>query len=186
MAQPDAKIKYLEHELTQQEKRIPMLEISGTGAATEERIVAIEKKMRDIEALVKGLTQELLDLKSLAMKMSKQTEERRMQDFKRVQPVMQSGQQPAAVPGSAPGTSSTVVMRKGSKQPDVPAAPPEPAMDMIMQPDGTMKMEPRRGDKNYIVASAGYGRNKKGTSVKQKQGDLIVAAEEDKKDPAKK
>ncbi len=37
-----------------------MLEISGTGAATEERIVAIEKKVRDMEALVKGLTQELL------------------------------------------------------------------------------------------------------------------------------
>ena len=53
-----------------------MMEISGTGAATEERIVAIEKKMRDMEALVKGLTQELLDLKSVAMKMSKQTEER--------------------------------------------------------------------------------------------------------------
>ncbi len=59
--------------------------------------------MRDIEALVKGLTQELLDLKSLAMKMYKQTEERRMQDFKRVQPVVQSGQQPAAAPGSASG-----------------------------------------------------------------------------------
>ncbi len=59
-------------------------------------------------------------------------------------------------------------------------------MDMIMQSDGTMKLEPRRGDKDYIVASAGYGRNKKGTSVKGKQSDLIYAAEEDKKDPAKK
>jgi hypothetical protein len=59
-------------------------------------------------------------------------------------------------------------------------------MDMIMQSDGTMKLEERRGDKNYIVASAGYGRSKKGTSGKSKQGDLIVAAEEDKKDPAKK
>ena len=39
--------------------------------------------MRDIEALVKGLTQELLDLKSLAMKMNKQTEERSRQESKR-------------------------------------------------------------------------------------------------------
>ncbi len=62
-----------------------MMEISGTGAATEERIVAIEKKMRDMEALVKGLTQELLDLKSVAMKMSKQTEERSRAELKRVQ-----------------------------------------------------------------------------------------------------
>ncbi len=57
---------------------------------------------------------------------------------------------------------------------------------MIMQSDGTMKLEHRRGDKNYIVASAGYGRKKKGTSVKQKQSDLIYATEETKSDPAKK
>jgi hypothetical protein len=162
-----------------------MMEISGTGAATEERLVTIEKKLRDLEALVKGLTQELLDLKSVAMKMSKQTEERSRAELKRVQQPGASVAQPAA-PGGAPGSSSTVVMRKGAKQTDTPAAPPEPAMDMIMQSDGTMKLEPRRGDKNYIVASAGYGRNKKGTSVKGKQSDLIYAAEEDKKDPAKK
>jgi len=160
-----------------------MLEISGTGPATEERIVAIEKKVRDLEALVKGLTQELLDLKSLVMKMSKQTEERSRQDLKR--PVVQGTQQQSAAAGSM-APSSTVVVRKGSRQADAPASPPEPTMDMIMQPDGTMKMEERRGDKNYIVASAGYGRNKKGTSVKAKQSDLIYAAEEDKKDPAKK
>jgi hypothetical protein len=58
-------------------------------------------------------------------------------------------------------------------------------MDMIMQPDGTMKLEPRRGEKDFIVASAGYGR-KKGASGKPKQSDLIYAAEEDKSDPAKK
>jgi hypothetical protein len=163
-----------------------MLEISGTGPATEERIVAIEKKMRDIEALVKGLTQELLDLKSLAMKMAKQTEERSRQELKR-QPVVTETQTTSASPGNAMGSSSTVVMRKADKRPaDIPSAPAEPAMDMIMQSDGTMKMEPRRGDKNYIVASAGYGRNKKGTSTKLKPGDVIVAAEEDKKDPAKK
>jgi hypothetical protein len=163
-----------------------MMEISGTGAATEERIVAIEKKMRDMEALVKGLTQELLDLKSVAMKMSKQTEERSRAELKRVQPGVQGAQPQPVTQGVAPGPSSTVVMRKGAKSSDAPAASPEPAMDMIMQTDGTMKLEPRRGNKDYIVASAGYGRNKKGTSVKGKQSDLIYAAEEDKKDPAKK
>jgi hypothetical protein len=163
-----------------------MMEISGTGAATEERIVAIEKKLRDMEALVKGLTQELLDLKSVAMKMSKQTEERSRVELKRAQSGVQSTQPQAATPVGVQGASSTVVMRKGAKLSDAPAAPPEPAMDMIMQTDGTMKLEPRRGPKDYIVASAGYGRNKKGTSVKGKQSDLIYAAEEEKKDPAKK
>jgi len=185
MAQSDAKIKYLEHELDQQEKLIKMME-TGTGVS-EDRIASLEKKVRDMEALVKGLTQELLDLKSIAMKMSKQTEERSRQQLVRG-PIVQGASAPAqAAPSpsvAAPSGGSTVIRPKG-RQPDVPAEPAEPAMDMIMQQDGTMKLEPRRGDKNYIVASAGYGRNKKGTSVKGKQSDLIYAAEEDK-DAAKK
>ncbi len=174
------------HERDCEEKLIPMMEISGTGAATEERIVAIEKKLRDMEALVKGLTQELLDLKSVAMKMAKTTEEGRRAELKRAQVGVQGAQPQTVSPAGAPGSPSTVVMRKGGKPADAPAAPPEQAMDMIMQTDGTMKLEPRRGNKEYIVASAGYGRNKKGTSVKGKQSDLIYAAEENKKDPAKK
>lgn len=183
MAQSDAKIKYLEHELDEQEKLITMMEISGSGGATEDRIVALEKKVRDMEALVKGLTQELLDLKAIAMKMSKQTEERSRQELKRA-PVVQGAQspQPAATGGTTSG--STVIRPKGARQPDVPATPPEPAMDMIMQQDGTMKLEPRRGDKDYIIARAGYGQKKGGKQAKQ--GDLIYAAEETKSDPAKK
>ncbi len=163
-----------------------MMENSGSGAATEDRIAALEKKMRDMEALVKGLTGELLDLKSIAMKMSKQTDERIKQDLRRPAAIVQGAQpSPSAdVAGSSSG-GSTVVMRKGARQPDVPATPPEPVMDMIMQQDGTMKLEPRRGDKDYIVARAGYGQ-KKGAAGKPKQADLIYAAEEDKKDPAKK
>ena len=52
-------------------------------------------------------------------------------------------------------------------------------MDMIMQTDGTMKLETRRGEKNYIVASAGYGR-KKGKDPAKKQGDLIYAVDDEK------
>jgi hypothetical protein len=163
-----------------------MLENSGIGAATEDRIAAMEKKMREMEALVKGLTQELLDLKSVAMKMSKQTEERSRQELKRAPTVIQGPQPyPSGDAGSSSSGGSTVVMRKGARQPDLPATPPEPVMDMIMQQDGTMKLEPRRGDKDYIVARAGYGQ-KKGAAGKSKQGDLIYAAEESKSDPAKK
>ena len=55
---------------------------------------------------------------------------------------------------------------------------------MIMQTDGTMKAEPRRGDKDYIIASAGYGKKK--SAAKGKQSDLIYATEETKSDPEKK
>jgi hypothetical protein len=181
MAQSDAKIKYLEHELDEQERTITMMESSGPS---EDRVAALEKKVREMEALVKGLTQELLDLKSIAMKMSKQTEERSRQELKRGPIVQSSGSAPASAPQPTTSASGTTVIRPKSAA--APAEPAEPAMDLIMQPDGTMKLEPRRGDKDYIVASAGYGRNKKGVSTKAKQSDLIYAAEEDKSDSGKK
>ena len=183
MAEESAKIKYLEHELDQQEKLITMMETS-LSAATEDRIAALEKKVREMEALVKGLTQELLDLKSVAMKMNKQSEKRSRQDLRRGTIVAGAPAQQAA-PAAPSSTGSTIIRPKGSRQPEAPAAPAEPAMDMIMQPDGTMKLEPRRGDKDYIVASAGYGK-KKGGASKGKQSDLIYATEETKSDPAKK
>jgi uncharacterized coiled-coil protein SlyX len=185
MAQSDAKIKYLEHEIDEQEKLITMMEISGSGGATEDRIVALEKKVRDMEALVKGLTQELLDLKAVAMKMSKQTEEAARARLK-VGPVAQGAQSPQpTASGGGTASGSTVIRPKGARQPDVPATPQEPVMDMIMQQDGTMKLEPRRGDKDYIIARAGYGQKKGGKQAKQ--GDLIYAAEEKpKSDPANK
>jgi hypothetical protein len=161
-----------------------MMETS-LSAATEDRIAALEKKVREMEALVKGLTQELLDLKSVAMKMNKQNEERSRQDLKR-SPIVAGAPVQAPTPASAPSSSgSTVIRPKGARQAEAPAAPVEPAMDMIMQPDGTMKLEPRRGDKDYIVASAGYGK-KKGAGGKAKQSDLIYATEDTKADPAKK
>ncbi|OPY37207.1 MAG: hypothetical protein A4E35_01673 [Methanoregula sp. PtaU1.Bin051] len=162
-----------------------MVNGSAGGAAGDDRIAALERKVKEQEALVKGITEELLDLKSIVMKLSKASEERSRQELKRVQPVVQQGaqQKPAGSGGAAAPVGSTVVMRPKSKQAE-PAKPQEPAMDMIMQPDGTMKLEPRRGEKNYIIASAGYGRKKGG--VQKKQSDVIYAVDEDKADPAKK
>ncbi len=160
-----------------------MVNGSAGGAAGDDRIAALERKVREQEALVKGITEELLDMKSIVMKLSKASEERSRQELKRVQPVAQGAQQPAGAGGaSAPG--GTVVMRPKSRQAEA-AKPSEPPMDMIMQPDGTMKLEQRRGDKSYIVASAGYGR-KKGRDSGKKQSDLIYAVDEEKADPAKK
>jgi cell division protein FtsZ len=144
---------------------------SGIGSATEERIVALEKKLIDLEALVKRLFRELLDLKSVAMKMSKQTEERNRREAKRGPTVLQGVQNQPVPPAGATAASSTVVMRNGTCSADAPSA--TPSIDMIMQSDGTLKLEERRGDKNYLVTSPGNGKSKKGVSVKSKQGDLI-------------
>lgn len=151
---------------------------SAGGAAGDDRIAALERKIRELEALVKGITEELLDMKSIVMKLSKASEERNRQELKRAQPIVQGAQQQATGGG-------TVVMRPKSARQGEPVKPEETPMDMIMQPDGTMKLEQRRGDKNYIVASAGYGR-KKGKEPAKKQSDLIYAADDEKANPAKK
>ena len=48
-----------------------MIDGSAGGAAGDDRIAALERKIRELEALVKGITEELLDLKSIVMKLSK-------------------------------------------------------------------------------------------------------------------
>jgi hypothetical protein len=155
-----------------------MLEKRIIDVATEDRFAALEKKMSDMEAHVNGLTQELVDLKSIAMKMSKQIEARDRQELRR------SSQIPTTVPGSTaiPRSSGTVIMPKGARKLDTPA---EPVMENILQLDGTLEKEPRRGQKKPIDASIGYGRNKNG-SVKTRPGDLIIAVEKEMKEPAKK
>jgi hypothetical protein len=155
-----------------------MLEKRITDVSTEDRFAVLERKMSDVEAHVKGLTQELVDLKSFTMKMSKQIEARDRQELRKGSPLK------TTTPGSnaIPMSSSTVFMSKGAGK---PATPAEPVMDDILQLDGTIEKEPRSGDKKPIDASVGYGRNKKG-SLKAKQSDLIIAVEKDTKDTAKK
>ena len=155
---------------------ITMTENSGNGAKSEDRIAALEKKVNAIDALVKGLTQELLDLKPLLMKTSKVT-------------IVKGVQVLSADPvcGTTPqqqGSSTVIVTRRTHVEDTEPQAAAEPGMDMILQSDGTKKLEPRRGDKNCIISSTrdstpgGYGRNKKRISVNPKQSKLT--AEEDK------
>ena len=160
------------------------MEISGTDGS-EERIAVLERKLQDMEPLVKGLIAELLDFKALAMTMSREAEERSRQELKLGQ-VVQSTPYPAQVVSSASASDgSTIVRLRSGHQADVPAAPPEPEMVRIMQSDGTMKMEPRFGG-SINTSSVGYGRTKKGTFATEKQAPLIYAADKDKSDPAKK
>jgi TolA-binding protein len=144
---------------------IAMVENSGSGAASEDRIAALEKTVTDMEALVKGLTEEFLDLRTIIMKMSKETEKRSLQELKRLQRIVQGAQVPGVVAGRSPPQA------QGSRTINAePKAPTEPSMDMIMQTDGTKKPEVRGG--NFIVASSGNGRSKKGVSTKPEQSKI--------------
>jgi hypothetical protein len=127
------------------------MEISTTGE-TEERIAVLEKRVRDMEALVKGLTDELLDLKTVARALSRQGGERSRQELTKgtvvrgTTPPLQTDPS-ASPPDAVPADDRTVIRLKGASQQDVPDVPAETGMVRIMQSDGTMKMEKRHGNK---------------------------------------
>jgi hypothetical protein len=154
----------------EKEKDMEIIKDRENAIPVEDRVASLEKKMRDMEALVRGLTEELLDLKSITMRMNKAREEPR--------PDRSMSKAPTAAAG---GQSTVVVPRKPASPPQVraPAAPVEPEkMDMIMQPDGTLKPEKRQSS-DYIVASAGYTKKNKPGQSGGKSSDLIVAEEEE-------
>jgi len=135
------------------------MEILGTDVS-EARITALEEKVRDMEALAKGLINETLDLKSDVMTMSKEADEQSRQELKRgttVRGMASSSPAGSASPSAAAADGSTTIRPRVAPRQDVPAAPPEPAMVLIMQSDGTMKMEPRCGDQKQTDSSGGYG-----------------------------
>jgi uncharacterized coiled-coil protein SlyX len=132
-----------------------------------DRVNELEKKVREMEALIKGLTNELLDLKSIVERMNSRMEEKRP-------PVM------ARPPGRL------TISQRG--QPGEAAPVDEGELVRIMQPDGTMKEE-RRKDSDYIVASAKSAaalRNKgKGEPAKGKGSNALIYAVEEE-DPKSK
>ena len=156
------------------------MEISGTGVS-EDRIAVLEKRLREMDALVKGLIDELLDFKAIAMTMARQTGDDNAQEVSLGSMVGSTASPSVATPAEG----STVIRLSGAHQPNVPVAPAEPAMVRIMQADGTMKMEPRYGERSAIDSSTGYGRTRKGAAGRTTQNPLIYAAEEDKSDRAK-
>jgi uncharacterized coiled-coil protein SlyX len=124
-----------------------------------DRVNELEKKVREMEALIKGLTNELLDLKSVVERMNSRMEEKRPQVMTR-------------------SAGRVTVSQKGESAPV-----DEGELARIMQPDGTMKEE-RRKDSDYIIASprsAAALKNKgKGEQSKGKGSTaLIYAVEED-------
>ncbi len=141
------------------------MEISETGGP-DDRIAALEKKTEEMEALVKGLMAEMLDIKAIAMKRAQQGGEQNRQPQAREpsvvgNPAKRRRRRPQPHPRLLPHPWRThiVIRPKSAARPEVTAEPAEPEMVRIMQSDGTMKMEVRRGDKN-LRDSTGSGRHK--------------------------
>jgi hypothetical protein len=131
-----------------------------------DRVSELENKVREMEALIKGLTNELLDLKSVVERMNTRMEEKRP-------PLL-----------TRPAGRVTVSPRGKEGAPV-----DEGELARIMQPDGTMKEE-RRKDSSVIVASAKSAaalRSKgKGEPSKGKGSTALIYAVEEEETTSKK
>jgi Predicted membrane protein len=129
-----------------QEILIRPMDGSDTKKA-DERVAALEKKTGEMEALLKGLMAEMLDVKAIAANLARQsTEQYRPEPAQEtVSPAPESAVSPA--PAAPAPENRTVIRVKSAPKPEAAPAPAEPEMVRIMQPDGTMKLEVRRGDK---------------------------------------
>ena len=194
MAMKDAKIKYLEHELEEKERARDLLREADrreaerpAGGNDDGRTATLERRVRELEAVVKGLTEELLDLKALVQKMSRA--------FEREEPPAHMRRAPSSRTPEPAESAPTVLVRPRNADKLSPQAPPvqtgvplAPAsaalsedMDMIMQPDGTIRPEKRIG-KEYIVAPNGYQNKrqdrKSGQDRSERHVDAVIFAEE--------
>lgn len=137
------------------------------AAEAEERIAALEKKYRELDALAKGLVHEILDLKSLVRNMAG-----RAGEGAGTGDVTAAGPDTAATaelsreePAPAAPVDRIVIAPKGAKAQEPPK---EPGMVRIMQPDGTFKLEPRRGDAS-TSSSASFDKGKKSTLFRNRK-----------------
>lgn len=207
MALKDAKIKFLEQELEEKERAIGMMRDSENVQPSlqpqdDTRVAALEHRVRDLEAVVKGLIEEVLDMKAMTQKIYKVAEEQtpRPQQVQRPRPagstVMVHPRNAGRLNDSAPEhPEKQILAPKPSRQP--PVEEPPKAMDLIMQPDGTLKHEVRTS-REYIVAPAGYDSKnpmRKGKTVSvqgtrkdpnARVDDVILAEERDIPRPERK
>ncbi|NLZ29309.1 MAG: hypothetical protein GX885_00930 [Methanomicrobiales archaeon] len=197
MAKKDARIRFLERELAEREREMETMTIPEQPMRSEvddERLRDLERKVQNLEALVKGLTAEILDLKSVTMNLYRDMEGRRVKpaaperkaaaDAARAEPRIGAGPRVYAEP--------RVPERPVEARPPGSAAPEE-NLDLIMQTDGTLKPEPRKPSE-YIIASTktvnapakirgkGAGSSDRTLFVEQKKrkvNDVIQAEEGD-------
>jgi TolA-binding protein len=212
MALKDAKIKFLEQELEEKERAIEMMRESENmqppvqplvQPQDDNRVAALEQRVRDLEAVVKGLIEEILDMKAMTQKIYKVAEEQapRLQQTQRSRPaaastVMVHPRNAGRLNESAPvHPEKQIIASALSRQ--APAEEPARAMDLIMQPDGTLKHEVRTS-RDYIVAPAGYdsknpmrkGKTVSGQGTRKNPNarvdDVILAEERDIPRPERK
>lgn len=139
------------------------------GSSPEERIERLERRAAEMEALVKGLTDEMLDMKAVVMKLKKD---------QRPAPVIQAVTPPALSRNKTRAEDGEPVFPTPGIS--TQTQPPREKITLKMQPDGTLAPVKEHGD-DIIIASARDARLRGKDGGDRNRSDLIIA---DDVDPA--
>ena len=181
MSQNLREINRLKHIIEEKDREIEMLKENvepNEGMIPEIADEDLSNRVNELEGMVKGLTEELLDMKAEVRKLSKIVEGASAASqpgpaVRRTRPVPERG-----LPVSKPVGES----KSGKK--------PEDSVK-IMQPDGTLEYEARTSDKELIVAGARpravkNTRAGRGSDAAEPSKPLIYADEDDSVEIKKK
>jgi TolA-binding protein len=168
MAQKDGIIRNLEHQLRERDQEIERL-TSETQQEPQDfqKMKDLEMKVVEMESMIKGLTEELLDLKSVVRKLVRVQEEREVRERNPPAPMTISRQAPK--PAAPEPAQAKPEVKAAVKSEPEPESVPEPARTerhdtvMIMQADGTLKPEERHAE-GMIIASNRPGFPQKNSS----------------------
>ncbi|MBN1432413.1 MAG: hypothetical protein JW931_06535 [Methanomicrobiaceae archaeon] len=175
----DAKVRDLEHVLEEKEREVQMLrdsihEYNKQNPVNEERIKGVERRVNELDGLLKGLMQEMLDIKACMQKISKSLDDGAVPVPKRVpRESKESGRYPPVVSPSAAAerkAASTAVAESNTKD--------SSKETLIIQPDGTMKPEIQSGEE-MIVADHRTGRPAARRGDPRERKPLIFADDDD-------
>ncbi len=132
-------MKFLEHELAEQEReqlRKAEQKEQPAPAAVPDNTLALERKVRELEALVNGLTEELLDLKSVTRRLSAQIEKLGGAPVKsHPENIVRGGiRKPEAEPEVHAGRGIQAAAREAPPVPQAPAAARQPIRRPVSAP----------------------------------------------------
>ena len=184
----DAKIRDLEHIVQEKEREIQMLRenihnYNVSNPVSEERMVKLEREVKEIEGLVRGLTAEMLDLKAWVQKLAKAVEEdpaeKRAASSEKAEkgreyPVVESPKV-AAERRSAEKARSAPVVQEVEEKP----AEDEDEEVLIIQPDGTMKREAKFGEDMIVADHRASARQPRVSGGREADRRPLIYADDD-------
>ncbi|NLD57217.1 MAG: hypothetical protein GX651_03680 [Methanomicrobiales archaeon] len=143
----------------------------NSKVSEEERIEVLEMKCRETDAQIRAVLAEMRDLRVILDRMVRQPAPGRKKILAEEPAVPEEGadnkgDETDSPPDAAPQEKNVVVRPRQSAQKETAPKAAEPSMVNIMQPDGTFRMEPRRGEDTMMDSSGAWDVTKKSTSFK--------------------